>query len=493
MSDVSLKQQAVNGVAWATVRKLVQVSISFISGIILARLLMPEDYGCIGMLAIFMQVSGAFVDGGFGSALIQKKQPTKEDYSTVFFWNLSISGIIYIILFFASPLIADFYHIPLLSKVLRVQGIVIILNALLFVQSNQLCKKFKFKKLAIVNSSTSVISLLVTIYMAYNGFGVWSLVTQNLLMSAIPMLCYWLTNRWYPSLSFSKKSFRELFSFGLYALLTSLLSKISNNIQGLLLGHFYNPTLMGYYSKAHSTERLASQTISDVFSQVTFPLYSELQDDCERMKNAIKKITGLLAFFVFPLMFVLILVAKPVFILLYSDRWLESIPYFQVLCLTGLAACLQAVNSQTIAAMGMGKVMFQWAVIKQSIGILAVIIGLVTYGIYGLLLAIVARAWFVYFVNAYLVSKYVGYKMKTQLFDLLPILLISAISLLVTYFAFSPFSLSMYVDGFFKLIFFGTIYLIGIKLFKPGVLNLAMSLLIPFVKEKFRMAKKKDE
>lgn len=491
MVDVNLKQKAVSGVAWATVQKISQVSISFISGIVLARLLMPEDYGCIGMLAIFMLVSGAFVDGGFGSALIQKKQPTKEDYSTVFFWNLGVSSVIYAVLFFAAPLIAEFYHIPLLSKVLRVQGIVIILNAFLFIQNNRLYKNFKFKKIAVVNSSTSFISLLVTIYLAYKGVGVWALVTQNLLMAAIPTLCYWITNKWYPSLVFSKKSFKELFSFGLYALLTSLLSQVSNNIQGLLIGRFYNPTLMGYYTKAHSTERLASQTISEVFSQVTFPLYSELQDDRERMKNAIKKITSLLAFFTFPLMFVLILIARPVFILLYSDRWLESIPYFQVLCLTGLAACLQAVNSQAIAAMGMGKVMFRWAVVKQSVGILTVVIGLLAYGIYGLLAAIVVRAWLVYFINAYLVSKYVGYKMRVQLFDLFPILLVSALSLVVTHFVFCSFSLNMYVNGFFKIISFGVIYMAGIKMFKPGIISLAISLLTPFVKKKINLVKKR--
>ncbi len=484
MNEPSLKQKAVTGVAWATIQKFSQISISFISNIVLARLLMPEDYGCIGMLMIFMLVSNVFVDGGFGSALIQRKKPSDEDYSTVFFWNLGVSSLLYGGVFLAAPLIADFYHMPILCNVLRVQGIVIIINAFLFVQYNRLYKNFQFKKIAIVNTVTSIVALTITIILAYKGWGVWALVSQNILMIMIPTLCYWLTNKWYPIFVFSKDSFKSLFSFGGYALLTSLLSQIANNVQGLLIGRFYNPAVMGYYSKAHSTERLASQTISEVVNQVTFPLYSELQDDKARMIVVVKKITNLLAFFTFPLMFVLILVAKPVFIFLYSDRWLDCVPYFQVLCLTGIAACLQAVNSQTIAAVGLSKVMFKWAIVKQTVGILAVFVGLLGCGIYGLLFAIVARAWFVYFVNAYLVSKYIGYKMRKQLIDLMPILLISVVSCFLTYEVFNRFALNeLYIEGGLKFFVFAVLYLIGIFVFKKDVPKLALSLLLPMVKK----------
>ena len=233
---------------------------------------------------------------------------------------------------------------------------------------------------------SSVVSLIVTILLAYQGWGVWSLVTQNLLLVLIPTTIYWTTNKWFPKLVFSIKSFKELFGFGFYMLLTSLVSTIVNNIQGLLIGRIYNPTMMGYYSKAHSTEVLASNTISQVVSQVTYPLYSELQDNKGMMTNALKKITTLIAFFTFPLMFLLILLAKPVFIFLYSEKWLDSVPYFQMLCLAGLAICLQSVNSQTIAAIGKSKVMFRWGLFKQLVGVTFVIIGLLIYGIKGLLI-----------------------------------------------------------------------------------------------------------
>ena len=274
-----LKQKAASGMVWTSIQKFVGMGISFISGIILARLLTPEDFGCIGMLSIFMVVANAFVEGGLASALIQKKRPTQEDYSTIFFFNLGMSALMYAILFCSAPAIARFYKMPLLSAVLRVQGLVLVINAFAIVQSNQLRKQFQFKKLAIVTLVTSVISIAVTIYMAYKGFGVWALVIQNILGALIPAIIYWFTNKWLPLLVFSKSSFKELFSFGFFMFLSNLINTFCNNIQGLLIGRFYNPATMGYYSKARSTEELASTSISSVMGQVTYPLYAEYQND----------------------------------------------------------------------------------------------------------------------------------------------------------------------------------------------------------------------
>lgn len=455
----NLKKKAVSGVLWTSIQRFTQIFVNFISGIILARLLEPEDYGCIGMLSIFMLISATFIDGGFGSALIQKKRPSQEDYSTVFFWNLGLSGVIYIILFFTAPLIANFYRVPLLSKVLRVQGILLIINALQTVQTNILNKQFHFKKIAITLTFASVISLSITIWLAYNGWGVWALVAQNILIAFIPTVVYWTTNNWYPKFIFSIQSFKELFSFGIYMLLTSLATTIANNIQGLLIGRIYNPTLMGYYSKAHSTEKLASTTISQVISQVTYPLYSELQDSKEQMIFVIKKITSLISFVTFPLLFLLILLAKPIFILLYSTKWVESIPYFQMLCLAGLAICLQSVNSQSIAAIGKSKVMFNWGLFKQLIGVTFVIIGLVMFGIKGMLIGMVLKSWLIYFVNAALVHMHIGYKIWTQLMDLLPTFFSAIGSFVVVYFLGKILNFDMYMLAVIEMVIYTILYI----------------------------------
>lgn len=442
---------------WTSIQRFSGMGISFISGIILARLLMPEDYGAIGMLTIFMLVAQSFLDSGFGAALIQKKRPTQEDYSTVFWFNLVMSIVLYLILFVSAPFIADFYHMPILCDVLRVQALVLIISAVTIVQANQLRKTFQFKKITIVHLFSSIISLSVTIWMAYNGYGVWSLVVQGLLVSLIPSAIYWYTNKWYPKLVFSVQSFRELFSFGGYMFLVHLINEICNNIQGLLIGRLYNASTMGYYSKARSTEKLASTSISQSLTQITFPLYAEVQDDRQRLINLIQKLTGVIAYVTFPLMFVLILVAKPVFVLLYSDRWLPSVPYFQILCLAGIAVCLQSVNLQAISAIGKSRTVFSWTLIKRTIGLIFVIGGLWVWGIKGLLCGMVLSSWMMYLINAYLVSVHIGYMMRQQMLDLAPILLLSVIAFAVGMLSYM-FGFGLYFRGFIAFVLFVIVY-----------------------------------
>ena len=219
---------------------------------------------------------------------------------------------------------------------------VLFIYSLNIIQRNQLKKKLNFKLLSIISVSTSIIALCVTIVMAYKGMGVWALVAQNLIIAAIPSLVFWFYVKWRPKLVFSWQSFKELFGFGVYMFLTNLISKFTKQIQGLLIGKVYNPSTMGYYSKALGTEKLASTSISQIMTQVTYPLYAEAQDDLVAMRNMIKRLTTTIAYITFPLMFILLLCAKPIFVLLYSERWLASIPFFQVLCIAGLATCLQS-------------------------------------------------------------------------------------------------------------------------------------------------------
>lgn len=466
MAQQNLKQKAVSGMMWTTVQRFAGMGISFISGIILARLLTPEDYGAIGMLTIFMLVAQAFLDGGFASALIQKKRPTQEDYSTVFWFNLGMSIVLYLILFVSAPFIADFYHMPILCDVLRVQALVLIISAITIVQANQLTKQFQFKKIAIVSLLASIVSLAVTILMAYKGYGVWSLVVQGLLLSAIPSVIYWFTNKWYPSFQFSPNSFKELFSFGGYMFLVHLINEISNNIQGLLIGRVYSADTMGFYSKARGTEKLASNTITQALKQVTFPLYAELQNDNVRLINAIKRLTLLISFFTFPLMLILILLAKPLFVLLYSDRWIDSVPYFQILCFAGIPGCLQSVNLQAIAAIGKSKATFSWTLIKRGVGLLLMVLGMYFYDMWGLLIGMVLSIWLMYLINIYLVSKYIGYRIMQQLSDLAPTMAVSLISFLIAFLIGVNFSYGLYIDAVIQFLCFIAVYLSTAKLLK---------------------------
>lgn len=432
MAD-NLKQRAVSGVAWSSFHKFSIVFLGFISGIVLARLLTPHDYGVIGMLTIFLSLSNTLIDGGFGSALIQKKNPTNEDYSTILYWNIGFSIFLYGVLYIGAPFIARFYNLTLLTDVLRVQGLIIIINAARIVQRTQLRKQLMFKKIAIINCSANAVALLVTIYLAWKKWGVWALVFQQLLVGVLTTLLYWFTSKWKPLWAFSKQSFKELFNFGGFILLSNLFNTFCNNIQGLLIGKVFNASILGYYTKAQRTESYSSTLISSVLDQVSYPVLSEAQNDKSRMIRVLRQFVGTSAFITFPLMMLLILLAKPIFLFLYSERWISSVPYFQILCLAGIAVCLQNVNYYAVAALGKSKVLLRWTFIKRLLGLLLIVIGLLLYGMYGLLIGSVIASWTIYIINAYLASKYVGYTLRLQFFDLLPIIVISLIAFVVSY------------------------------------------------------------
>ena len=470
---------------WSAFQRYSTMLITFISGIVLARLLTPHDYGCIGMLAIFMVLAECFIDGGFGEALIQKKTPTQTDYSTIFYWNILMAILMYSILYFAAPYIASFYEMPLLCNVLRVQGVVLFIYAFNIVQRNQLRKKMNFKALSIVTIITSVISLLITILMAYNGYGVWSLVAHNIISGLIPALAFWFYIKWRPQMTFSWKSLYELFSFGFYMFLTHVLNRFERQIQGLLIGKVYNSAIMGYYSKANSVERLSSTSISQVMSQVTFPLYAEMQVDKKKLTSALRRLTITLSFLTFPMMYILLLCAKPFFVFLYSERWVASVPYFQVLCIAGLAYCLQSIYNKTIAAIGKSKVMFIVTVIKRVIGISLIVFGLLLFGMKGLLVGVVLNTWVSYLINILTVSKFIGYKWWIQLLDIMPVLFVSSIVACISYLIGLSLNMPLYLDGFVKLIAYITIYSGWSLIFKPESYRLFMSALKPLL-SKFR-------
>lgn len=466
MEGKNLKEVAVSSMFWTALQKYALLGVTFISSIVLARLLTPYDYGCIGMLEIFITIATILIEGGFGSALLQKKCPTEEDYSTVFYWNLFLSAVFYIVLFLSAPAIAGFYKIPLLSDVLRIQGLVLFVNAFKMIPSNKLRKKFRFKPIALVNVISSVLSVGLAIVMAYQGYGVWALVAQYFLIAFLPMIAFWIITKWKPLWSFSKQSFTGLFRFGGFMLLTDLVNTIASNIQGLLIGRVYTPATMGYYSKAKTTEGLASNGISQVVSTVTYQLYAEVQDDFIALTNILKRITSAIAYLTVPLIVLLIMVAEPLFIVLYSDRWLPCVPYFRLLVLGSFPICLQAVNLQVIAAIGRSKAMFSWTLVKRIIDIVLIVGGLIIEGINGLLIGMVISAWVAFFINSWLVSKHIEYKLNKQIVNLMPIVLLTVIAIVPSFIYPHIFHINMYLDAIIESVLFLTIYICGSIIFK---------------------------
>lgn len=461
----NLKAKTVSGMIWSALQRFGTMGISFVSNIVLARLLTPDDYGCIGMLAIFITVSNTFVDGGFGSALIQKKEPTQKDYSTIFWWNLFLSIVIYGILYLSAPAVSRFYDIPLLSSVLRVQGIVLIINALNIVQTNQLRKSINFKRLATIHIVSHIIGAGCAIVLAYMDWGVWALVAQQIIASSITSVMLWVMNRWLPQLCFSLESFKQLFSFGGFILASNLINTFCDNIQGLLIGKFFNPAMLGLYTQSRKLEEIATNSISGVVNQVAYPVLSKKQSDKNGMITALKRFITFIAFIVFPLMLLLIVIAEPLITLVYSAKWLPCVPYFRILCIAGLAISLQMINYNAIAAIGKSNVLFKWTIIKRTIGLVLNIGGLLLFGIYGLLWGSVLTSYTLYFINAYLVSKHVGYNAKDQLVDLFPIISISIVTFLISFITYNFVGNNNYIVMLMIIGLFIVVYLLLSKIF----------------------------
>ena len=477
----SLKQKTISGVIWSTVQKFGTMSISLISNFVLARLLSPEDYGCIGILAIFIVVAGVFINGGFAGALVQKKDPTTEDYSTVFYWNIVVSLLMYIILYLTAQYIAGFYKMPLLESVLQVQGLILIIQALSVVQFNKLRKELKFKSLSIVQLTATIISIFVAITMAYCDCGVWALVTQQLVLSSITTILLWHASSWRPSLCFSIKSFKELFSYGSFLLFSDLLNSICENVQGLIIGKRYSVIDMGFYSQAKKMEEVPTTTISYVVSSVTFPVFAKLQNDKERLFAAVRKCTNMMNFLNFPLMILLIVIAEPLFIVLFSDKWIESVPYFKILCVAGLVNCLQSVNYQATAAVGRSKAIFKWNIIKRIVGLLLIFIGM-HWGVEGILWAVVAGFYFTFIVNAVVAATSTTYTLLMQIKDSVPLLLISFISAIIAY----PITHLYEFSNIPLLIIQSAIYIVAYlllsKIFKIQELDETIKIIKPYIK-----------
>ena len=427
----SLKQQTVSGIIWSSLQRFGVMGISFISNIILARLLSPEDYGCLGLLAIFIAVSNVFIYGGFVSALIQKQNPTQTDYSTVFYWNIATSVFFFIILYICAPYISEFYKIELLTDVLRTQSLILLINALSIVQLNILRKKLLFKKISLIQLIAACASILTTIILAYNGWGIWSLVFQQIINSLVITIILWCICNWRPSLVFSKKSFTELFSYGSYLLLSDLLNSICDNIQGLIIGRKFSSNIMGYYSQAKKLEEVPTTTISYVVQQVTFPVYSKIQNDKDKLYMGVKKSLCMMNFINFPLMILLIAIAEPLFLILFSEKWLPSVPYFQILCIAGLVNCMQSVNYQVVCAVGKSKKIFKWNIFKRLIGISLIFSGMY-WGVEGILTGMVISFYVTYIVNSLVSKNITGYTTIQQIKDAIPTLIISIAAYLIT-------------------------------------------------------------
>ncbi len=417
----SIGKQVARGTLWSGVDKFGGMALQFISNLVLARILMPSDYGAIGMLMIFIAVSQVIIDGGFGSALIQKKSPTQTDYSTIFLWSVGLGALLYLILFLCAPLIARFYSMPELSSVLRVVAMSIVLMAMSSIQINRLQKQLGFKAIAVGNISAQVVGATVGIWMAVGGAGVWSLVGSWLSSAASRVVILFLASRWLPSPVFSLRSLRELFSFGGYLFLANVLETVCKNLQGLVIGKKFSAAQLGYFSQAQKLDNITSYAIPQVIATVMYPVFSRFQDDRRRIVEIMNMDVRVIAFMLFPVFTILILEAAPVIELLYGAKWLPAAPFYRILCVGGYFYCLNNIAFYAVAACGKSRQLFFASIAKWGCLALFLLIGM-NFGMTGIVWSLSVGYINIFLINAALAWKYVGNPVHSVIRQFLPVL-----------------------------------------------------------------------
>ena len=409
------------GTLWSGVDKFGGMALQFISNLVLARILMPSDYGAIGMLMIFIAVSQVIIDGGFGSALIQKKSPTQTDYSTIFLWSVGLGGRRYLKLLLCAPLIARFYSMPELSSVLRVVAMSIVLMAMSSIQINRLQKQLGFKAIAAGNISAQIVGATVGIWMAVGGAGVWSLVGSWLSSAASRVVILFLASRWLPSPVFSLRSLRELFSFGGYLFLANVLETVCKNLQGLVIGKKFSAAQLGYFSQAQKLDNITSYAIPQVIATVMYPVFSRFQDDRRRIVEIMNMDVRVIAFMLFPVFTILILEAAPVIELLYGAKWLPAAPFYRILCVGGYFYCLNNITFYAVAACGKSRQLFFASIAKWGCLALFLLIGM-NFGMTGIVWSLSVSYINIFLINAALAWKYVGNPVHSVIRQFLPVL-----------------------------------------------------------------------
>ena len=450
---------------WTAVWRFGYMGITFISNLILAHLLTPKDFGCIGILHIFMSVSEVFVIGGFGVALIQKKEVTHIDYTTAFYWNVVVSIITYIVLFFSAPYIAKFYNMPLLCDVLRVQSLSLIISAFAIVQSTQLQKNLKFRVYSIRGLIAAFIGSFVSVVMAFMGYGIWSLVGLTLAMNIANVLLLWRMSDWRPTLEFSFESFKNLFSFGGLMMLSTLATTIYNDIQGLIIGKFFSPQDMGYYSQARKLEQVPTSALSTIVNQVSFPVFSSINENKSKLKSNVRKNIRSISYLSIPLCALLIVVAKPLILLLYGSQWEESVLYFQLLCLSGMIYVLNCIHLSVIKSLGKGRIFFIMQISKRIIGISLIIAG-IFWGVKGVVIAVVISFYIDFFINCFVNYRLIEYGLKLQLIDIMNMLFLSIGAGFVVYIVGLHIPINQNVMMVIQVLLFLIIYITVSKFFK---------------------------
>lgn len=460
----SLSNKVFFSTIWSFVEAFSRQSITFIMGLVLARLLFPSDYGLIGMLQFFLAICQSFIDCGFSNALICKKDRNDKDFSTAFYFNLIIGIIAYAILFAIAPFVADFYNEPILCNLLRVVGLNVFFNSLCIVQNAILQASMRMKLLMRVTVISQLLTGVVGIVMAYMGWGVWALAFQSILGSVATTILLWFVTKWRPLFVFSKESFRYLWEFGSKMLFVGLISNAYSNIHTLIIGKVSDKNELGLFSKANSLSRLIPNTLYSILNKVSLPALSSISDDQHRLKSAFRMYMRVAAFIVFPIMGILFTLAEPLILFLWTDRWAAAIPVFQIITLGCIWNTLDLLSISILQVVHQPGLLLKYEIANKIVGFLILLCSL-PFGFYAVIAGRALYNFYEYMVYTRTNKRFLGYTYKEQTLDIIPTFLIMIGSCAVAHVA-----TLLFTQNFIKLIVGGfvgiSIYIFSAYVFK---------------------------
>jgi len=418
------KRKVITSLFWKLMERGGVQGINFLVQIILGRLLLPEDFGAIAIVTVFITLSNVFVQSGLNTALIQKRDSDDIDFSSVFYLSTFLAAVLYMLLFIFSPFIADYYSSPQLTNVLRVLAITLFFGAFNSIQNAYVARNMMFKLLFFSTLGSIIISGIVGIIAAYSGLGVWSLVLQQITQKLSVSIILWFTVKWRPQLKFSLSRVKVLFSFGWKLLASSLLNNLYIDIRTLIVGRLYASSMLGFYNRGEQFPKLIVTNIDGAIQSVMLPTLSNEQDNIKRVKEMVRRAIVSSSLLIFPMMVGLAVVAEPLIKVLLTDKWLPAVPFLQIFCISYSIMPIHTANLQAINALGRSDVFLKLEILKKIIGIIILIISL-RFGIFALAWGLVLSGVISSFINAYPNKKLLNYSYIEQWKDIMPSLLIS--------------------------------------------------------------------
>lgn len=475
MSSEFLRDKAKKGFIWNTIERLSSNGISFIVTIILARLLSPDDYGIITMPAIFLALAQVLVDSGFANALIRKPNLTEKDLSTSFYFNIIVGLLCYIILYISSPFIANFFNTPILSQLLKITSLVLFINSLGIVPQALMTKRLDFKTQAVIALTSTMLSGIVGIWMAYRGYGVWALVCQQVSSALLRVVLLWLFCHWRPLLIWSNESFSYLWSFGSKVIIIGFLDTIYNNIYAFVIGKFYNAKDLGNYTRALQFADLPISNLNGIIQRVTLPLLSEIQNDHNRLSSIYLNIIRFCAHLIIPIMLGLVAIAQPLIIVLLGYEWSGCVLIFQILCIAKIWTPFNAINMNLLQVKGRTDLQLNLEILKKMV-ITIILVLTIKRGIIVLVGGYAICTFIAFIINTYYTKRLIGVTLWKQLQVIIPSIIISLIMLFIVL-LFNMIDMNMYLKLVANIMLCLIIYGGLVYFFRKNIMKEMISLL----------------